>query len=200
MARSTTQRAIVVAVAVRTGTRLHLVRSRTTVGHFIADAAVVAMQAAAASTQNDAARHVLQSTKDVVRREFPTVEITEKITTDAADTAVARLRRDALLAMAGSDDVSPAAAHLMGSTSLNVATHAACPVGAWRGVHAPGDTPVVVGVDPTPLRSRRRVGKYCAQHAAPQSYSGHDLPFLAMAQPAFRLISERPRLCRNTST
>ncbi|MCX2710453.1 universal stress protein [Mycolicibacterium sp. J2] len=165
MAKSTTQRAIVVAidgsadslhaavwaaaVAARTGTRLHLVHSLITVGHFIADAAVIAMHAAAASSQVDAAHHILKSANDAVRKEFPAVEITEEITTDSADSAVIRSSRDAALAVVGCDDVSPAAALLIGSTSLNVAMHAACPVVAWRGVHAPSDAPVVVGVDPT---------------------------------------------------
>ena len=44
--------------------------------------------------------------------------------------------------------MSPAAALLVGSTTMTVATHAACPVVAWRGQSCETSTaPVVVGVD-----------------------------------------------------
>jgi nucleotide-binding universal stress UspA family protein len=50
----------------------------------------------------------------------------------------------------GGSQVTPAGALLVGSTTLAVATHAACPVVAWRGTAtAPTDAPVVVGADGT---------------------------------------------------
>ncbi len=50
----------------------------------------------------------------------------------------------------GGSHVSAAEAVFVGSTTLAVATHAACPVVAWRGTStAPTDQPIVVGVDRT---------------------------------------------------
>jgi nucleotide-binding universal stress UspA family protein len=45
--------------------------------------------------------------------------------------------------------ISPAAALLVGSTTLAVGAHATCPVVAWRGAAAVTDAPVVLGVDGT---------------------------------------------------
>jgi nucleotide-binding universal stress UspA family protein len=61
-----------------------------------------------------------------------------------------KLSRTASLVVVGCDDVNPAAALLLGSTSLTLATHGVCPVVVWRGVATPNTKSVVVGVDGTP--------------------------------------------------
>ena len=78
------------------------------------------------------------------------MEITTEVVRESADKALAELSQTARLVVVGCDDVNPAAALLMGSTSLAVATHAVCPVVVWRGVAVPNAKSVVVGVDGTP--------------------------------------------------
>lgn len=129
---------------------LHLVHSMATSGHFIADAAVIAIRAAATADQHAAAEKVLTLATQAVHEDTPTVEVTTEIAEDAADKALVRLSRTAKLVVIGCEDVHPAAALLLGSTSLSVATHAHAPVAVWRRVPPASGQSVVVGVDGAP--------------------------------------------------
>ena len=60
------------------------------------------------------------------------------------------LSERARLIVLGCDDLSLGTAHLVGSTTVTVASHSACPVVAWRGdLLAPTDQEIVLGVDDT---------------------------------------------------
>ncbi|KUI32598.1 universal stress protein [Mycobacterium sp. GA-2829] len=138
------------AVADRCGTSLRLVHSTVTVGHSFTDAAVVAIHAAAVAAQQDTAHRVLDAAKTFVTEHYPRL-IVDVVTVDApAGDALVRMSGEAALVVLGCDDVTPAAALLIGSTTLRIAGAAACPVVAWREVARPGTEPVVVGVDGTP--------------------------------------------------
>lgn len=131
-------------------TSLRLVHSTVTTGHFFADAAVVAIRAAAAAEQQAAAEKTLVMVKETVAEHFPRLDIAVEVVDEPAHEALIGLSRDATLVVVGCEDVSPAAAVLVGSTTLRVAQHASCPVVAWRQIGQPGTAPVVVGVDGTP--------------------------------------------------
>ncbi|MDY6869123.1 MAG: universal stress protein [Actinomycetota bacterium] len=132
------------------GTSLRLVHSTVTTGQFVADAAVVAIRAAAAAERQAAAEKMLGMVKEAVAEHFPRPDIAVEVVGEPAHEALVGLSRDATLVVVGCDLVSPAAAVLMGSTTLRVAQHASCPVVAWRHIRQPGAAPVVVGVDGTP--------------------------------------------------
>lgn len=138
------------AVANKFGTSLHLVHSLATTGQFIADAAVIAIRAATTADQHAAAEKVLAIAEQAVHEDATGLEMTTEVVRESADKALAELSQTARLVVVGCDDVNPAAALLMGSTSLAVATHAVCPVVVWRGVAVPNAKSVVVGVDGTP--------------------------------------------------
>ncbi len=138
------------AIADRAGAPLLLVHSASTAGHFISDAAVIAIRAAAADEQSKVAHDILATAESAVRQSFPQLVVESVVAADSAPNALTRLSLEAQLVVLGVEDVNPAAALLIGSTSLSVATHAVCPVVAWRAVPAPTSAPVVVGVDGTP--------------------------------------------------
>lgn len=137
------------AVAEEFDTSLLLVHSASTTGRFISDSAVVAIRAAAAVDQVAAADKALTMTKERLAEEFAGLIINAQVVEEPADEALVTLSRDAAFVVVGCDDVSPVAAILVGSTSLRVATHARCPVVAWRHREQPDAAPVVVGVDGT---------------------------------------------------
>lgn len=138
------------AVAEKFGVSLHLVHSLSTAGHFIADAAVIAIRAAATADQQAVAEKVLTLAEQTVHQNFPGLQITSEATLVPAAKALIELSHTARLVVVGSDDVNPGAALLLGSTSLAVAMHAASPVIVWRGEALPNAQSVVVGVDGTP--------------------------------------------------
>ncbi len=138
------------AVADKFGTSLHLVHSMASAGHFISDAAVIAIRAAAAAAQHEPAEKILAIAEQAVHQDIADLPITTESVSDPVDKVLVKLSREAKLVVIGCDDVSTAGALLMGSTSLAVATHAACPVIAWRNVASPTTASVVVGVDGTP--------------------------------------------------
>jgi nucleotide-binding universal stress UspA family protein len=119
-------------------------------GHFIADAAVIAIRAAATADQQAAAEKILAVAEQAVHEDVAGLSITTEVVRESADKALTELSRTARLVVVGCDDVNPVAALLLGSTSLAVATHAVCPVVVWRGDAMPTTKPVVVGVDGTP--------------------------------------------------
>lgn len=138
------------AAAAAYRTSLRLVHSTATAGHFFTDAAVVAIRAAAPEDQQAAAEKTLDIAKEAVAEHFPHLDTVAEAVGEPAHEALIGRSRDAALVVVGCDDVSPAAAVLVGSTTLRVATHASCPVVAWRHIAQPGTAPVVVGVDGTP--------------------------------------------------
>ena len=131
---------------------LHLVHSVVTVGSYLSDAAVIAIKAATAADQYtaEAAEKILTATVEAVHHEFPELSVTTEVAAEPADTALIQQSRQARFVVLGCEDISRAAALLLGSTSLAVTTRARCPVVAWRGIAAPTTAPVVVGVDGTP--------------------------------------------------
>ena len=120
-----------------------------TTGHFIADAAVIAIRAAASADQEGAAEKVLTIAEQAVREDNADLPITTGATFEPAGEALVKLSRTARLVVVGCDDVNPAAALLLGSTSLVASTGATCPVVVWRGNAVPDTRSVVVGVDGT---------------------------------------------------
>ena len=80
----------------------------------------------------------------------PNIVVTTDSTNTPADEALIQLGRTARMIVLGNSEVTAAGALFVGSTTLAVATHAACPVVAWRGPHTvPTNQPIVVGTDGT---------------------------------------------------
>jgi nucleotide-binding universal stress UspA family protein len=139
------------AVADRLAAPLHIVHAMASVGHTLADASITAIHAAAVEDQRDASEKFLRTVADHVHTDHPELTVTTAAVTEPAGEALVEASRHARLVVVGCDDVSPAGALLAGSTTLAVATHAACPMVAWRGADiAPNDRPVVVGADGGP--------------------------------------------------
>lgn len=127
-------------------TSLHLVHSEATAGSFLSDAAVVAIKAAATADQYGAAEKILKMAEETMHQKLPALPITTEIVSEPADVALIRRSRRAQFVVVGSEDISRAAALLLGSTTLTVATRAECPVVAWRDVATPSNANVLVGV------------------------------------------------------
>lgn len=157
------------AVADRFGVSLRLVHSALTPGHFVSDAAVVAIMAAATADQHTASAKILSMAKEAVQEDFPGLTVETEVVSEPAAEALVRLSRDAKLIVVGGDDIHPAAALLVGSTALRVASHAMCPVVAWRDVARPTAAPVVVGVDDTPAGTAALAAafEYAARFSVP---------------------------------
>lgn len=135
------------AVAAKFDTSLHIVHAMPSVGRNMTDA-VAAVRAAMMSYQRDYAEIIIRSAEDAVRSQHPDLDITTLSTDIPVDEVLIQAGKTAHMVVAGGSPVTPAGALFLGSTTLAVATHAACPVVAWRGTHAtPTDGPVVVGVD-----------------------------------------------------
>jgi nucleotide-binding universal stress UspA family protein len=130
--------------------RLHLVHSAVTTGHYLGDAAIIAIKAAAPSDQYDVAARVLAFTEQTVHALVPDLQVSSEITPETATDTLLCLSREAQFLVVGCADINRPAALLLGSTSLTLATRATSPVIAWRGIAAPTDAPVLVGVDDTP--------------------------------------------------
>lgn len=138
------------AVAARVGAPLHIVHGRPTVGRNLTDTAA-AIQAAIMTYQRDCSEIFLKAAADAVRADNPELAVTTSSSTIPADEALLDLSLRSRLIVLGANRISPGAALLLGSTTLAVATQAACPVVAWRGDRtAPDGQPIVVGVDDSP--------------------------------------------------
>lgn len=135
------------AVADRYGAPLQIVYALPTLGRNLT-LSVAAITAAMMSYQRDCADLYLKAAADAVRSDRPGLAITTASVDEPADEALVAASRGARLIVLGGKPVTPAAALLLGSVSLAVATRAACPMVAFRGDRvAPDDSPVVVGVD-----------------------------------------------------
>ena len=113
------------------------------------DAAMDAAKwAAAVAEDGEHATAILKSTEEEVRAAFGGLDVFTLRSDEPLDEWLSTRSRTAQLVVLGSDEVSPAAALLIGSTTLAVTAHSACPVIAWRGGNAvPFDQPIVLGVD-----------------------------------------------------
>ncbi len=137
------------AVAAKYETSLHIVHGMPSVGHNLTDT-VAALRAAVMSYQRDYAEIIVQDAKEAVRSRYPDLEVTTVSTDVPVDEVLIGVGETARMIVMGSSAVTPAGALFLGSTTLAVATHADCPVVAWRGPDVvPTDGPVVVGVDET---------------------------------------------------
>ena len=137
------------AVAEKYNTSLHIVHAMPSLGRNLTDAAA-AIRAAMIVNQRDFAATYLRDAADAVASQHPDLAVTTGDTESPADEALIALSRTARMIVVGGSQVTPAGALLVGSTTLAVATHAGCPVVAWRGTAtAPTDAPVVVGADGT---------------------------------------------------
>lgn len=137
------------AVAARYEAPLHIVHAMPSIGRNLTDAAA-AIRAAAMAYQSESAEEIVRGAVDAVRAHHPDLAVTTESTNAPADEALIQHGSAARMIVVGSSQVTPAGALLIGSTTLAVATHASCPVVAWRGPNTePTDQPVVVGVDTT---------------------------------------------------
>lgn len=135
------------AVAAGYGVGLHIVHAMPSLGRNLTETAA-AIRAAIMSYQADSSQIFLADAADAVRAEQPELAITTESHPKPANEALIEASRTARLIVMGGNEVTAASALLIGSTTLSVATHAHCPVVAWRGEHtAPTAAPIVVGVD-----------------------------------------------------
>jgi nucleotide-binding universal stress UspA family protein len=137
------------AVAAEYQKPLHIVHAKPGLGHNVTDA-VASMRAALMSYQHECAEEFLRTAEETVRTQNPDLAVTTLATDIPVDEVLIEAGKTARMIVVGSSQVTPAGALFLGSTTLAVATHAACPVVAWRGPNiTPSDQPVVVGVDET---------------------------------------------------
>ncbi len=137
------------AVADKFGAPLELVNGMPGRGRLLPDAAQT-IRAAALADHRQHATEILNSTEEQLRAEFPELEIFTLRSDEPADELLTTRSKTARLVVVGSEEISPTAAMLMGSTTLAVTAHSACPVATWRGsVVDPTDQPVLIGVDGT---------------------------------------------------
>lgn len=135
------------AVAQKFGAPLEIVNGRHATGRPLTDAAA-ALLAAAVTAQRESAESMLKSVEEEIRGDFRSLDITTILSDEPADVLLTERSRHARLVVLGSEDVTPAAALMIGSTTLAVSAHSVCPVIAWRGSNAvPTNQPVVLGVD-----------------------------------------------------
>jgi nucleotide-binding universal stress UspA family protein len=138
------------AVAAACGAPLHIVHAMPSLGRNLTETAA-AIQAAIISYQRDSALIFLRAAVDAVHADRPDLVVTTEASETPVDEALIDASVSARLIVLGGQDVTGAAAVILGSTTLRVVTHAACPVVAFRGDEvAMSDKPVVVGVDGTP--------------------------------------------------
>ncbi|HEX9831680.1 MAG TPA: universal stress protein [Mycobacterium sp.] len=135
------------AVAAKFGSPLEIINGRHATGRPLTDAAA-ALLAAAVTAQRESAETMLKSVEEEIRGAFGSLDVFTILSDEPVDVLLTQRSRRARLVVLGSDEVSPAAAVMIGSTTLAVSAHSACPVIAWRGsAAAPTDQPIVLGVD-----------------------------------------------------
>ncbi|OBK75650.1 universal stress protein [Mycobacterium sp. 1164985.4] len=134
-------------LATRFKAPLELVSGLSTAGTLLTDAAA-AIRAAALAQQREVAGAVLESAEQNVRAAFPDLDVFALRSNVPAAELLADRSRTAQAIVVGSEAISPTAAMLVGSTTLAVAAHSACPVIAWRGgLNTLTSRPIVLGVD-----------------------------------------------------
>lgn len=134
-------------VAHKLGTPLHIVHARPSPGHNPSDV-IAAVRACEMSAQQERASAILDAASRAVHGDHPDLRITTAHVSEVVDRLLVDLSQHARLIVLGCDDLSVAAAVLIGSTTVAVAANSMCPVIAWRGdATAPTGQPIVVGVD-----------------------------------------------------
>lgn len=135
------------AMAARLGVSLHLVHVMRAVDEALL-VITASRQADAGAYPRELGQAVLDRAADAVRADVPGLAISRSLSHRPPEEVLTEQSRDACMVVLGCADVSPSEAFLVGSTTLSVATHSACPVVAWRGeVVAPTQQAIVVGVD-----------------------------------------------------
>ena len=137
------------AVAAASGAPLHIMHAMPSLGRNLTETAV-AIQAAIMSYQRDSALTFLRAAEEAVHADRPNLTVTIEASDTPVDETLIDASRTARLIVLGGQDVARAAAVVLGSTTLRVVTHAACPVVAFRGDEVSlSDKPIIVGVDST---------------------------------------------------
>jgi nucleotide-binding universal stress UspA family protein len=135
------------ALAVRLGAPLLLVHAIRGVDETLL-VITAPQQADAGAYPRELGQAVLDRAAEAVHADFPTLRIARTLSRRSPKEALTELSRRARMVVLACAGVSAGGALLVGSTTLAVAAHSACPVIAWRGdALAPSDHPVVVGVD-----------------------------------------------------
>lgn len=135
------------AVAARFETSLQIVHALPSMGHNMTDT-VAALRASVMSYQRDCAEIIVRDAVEAASSQYPDLDVTTVSTDIPVDEILIQVGETARMIVIGSPAVTPAGALFLGSTTLAVATHATCPVVAWRGRNVvPTDGPIVVGVD-----------------------------------------------------
>jgi len=169
------------AIAERFDAPLRVVHGMPRLGRNLTEAAA-GIQAAVMTYQADNAETFLKEAADTVRCERPGLTVTTAATSDPIDDVLVDASRRARFVVVGGMEFSPAAAVLLGSTTLTLATHASCPIVAWRGsTTSPTSDPVVVGVDDTP--AGRAAVKAAFDIAARLGVAVHAVHAWSMSRP-----------------
>lgn len=137
------------AVAAACAAPLHILHAMPSLGRNLTETGA-AIQAAIMSYQRDSALIFLRAAADAVHEDRPDLSVTTEASETPVDEALIDASATARLIVLGGQDVTGAAALILGSTTLRVATHADCPAVAFRGDEVTvSDKPIVVGVDST---------------------------------------------------
>ncbi|TQK30761.1 universal stress protein [Arthrobacter sp. SLBN-53] len=135
------------ALAEKLAAPLQIVHAGPHIGHQFSDA-VGALVATGAHAAREASPQILAAAEEAVRQVHPHVDITTTSLDEPVEDALKKLSRHARIIVVGCDELTPGAALLVGSLTLNLCGHTRCPVVAWRGESLiPNTKPIVVGVD-----------------------------------------------------
>ncbi|HET7741991.1 MAG TPA: universal stress protein [Mycobacterium sp.] len=135
------------AVAGRLGASLHLVHVMRSVDEALLEIAT-SRQADAGAYPREVSQAVLDRVAQAVRADTPGLAISRTLSRRPLEEVLTERSRDAWMIVLACADVSPSEAFLVGSTTLSIAAHSACPVVAWRGAAvSPNRQAIVVGVD-----------------------------------------------------
>ncbi|CAM3633517.1 universal stress protein [Smaragdicoccus niigatensis] len=120
----------------------------TDAAYFYTSAAVM-VQYPLGESEREAAKECLDPARDAVSAKYPDLPLSTWSQRAPADLALLALSRKAQMIVVGAHRNVSVDSLLLGSTAARVANHSECPVAVWRG--HPGNGPVVVGVDGSPL-------------------------------------------------
>ncbi|NKY31631.1 universal stress protein [Nocardia speluncae] len=97
---------------------------------------------------------LLTATENAVRRWAPGIETASIADSEPPAVGLLKAARGAAMIVIGATGAGAVERWILGSTALRVVDRAQCPVAVWRGDPAqpsPGDRPIVVGCDGSPL-------------------------------------------------
>lgn len=133
----------------------HRMHAPLVIAHAVTDAAyfytsaAVMVQYPLGESEREAAQEILDPARDAVVAKYPDLPISTWSQRGPADLALLALSRKAQMIVVGAHKNVSVDSLLFGSTAARVANHSECSVAVWRG--QPGNGPVVVGVDGSPL-------------------------------------------------